>query len=72
MHKILFYSTIESIPNLNEFSQIDELHDDGFDPHDVVEEDLPLELLHRVQVLLLLWVQRSNCSPERTPDLGSN
>jgi hypothetical protein len=54
---------------LNEFSQVDELHDDGLDPHDVVEEDLPLELLHGVQVPILLRVQGPDGSTVCAPDL---
>ena len=55
--------------HLNEFSKIDKLHDDGLDPHDVVEEDLPLELLHREEVPLLLRVQGPDGGTKLAPDL---
>ena len=58
--------------NLEEFSKIDKLHDDAFDPHDVIEEDLSLELLHRVQVLLLLRVQSPDCCSKCAPYLTKN
>ena len=55
--------------HLNEFSKIDKLHDDGLDPHDVVQKDLPFELLNRVKISLLLRVQGPDGGTKLAPDL---
>ena len=53
---------------LDELSQVDELHDDGLDPHDVVEEDLALELLGHLHVALVLGVERPEGGAQLVPD----
>ena len=52
----------------DKFPEVDKLHDDGLDPHDVVEEDLALELLRDGHVALVLGVEGAKGGPHLVPD----